>query len=102
MSKPRVELQMKLEQTVGTSRVYFQPPENLKLIYPCLVYHRDRSWDIRADNGNYLLYKGYSLVYISKNPDDPVLDRLEKLPMCSYTRHYVSDNLNHDVFNIYH
>lgn len=102
MARPRLELQMTLENTIGSSYVYFQPPENLKLRYPCLIYNRDRSWDVWGDNNRYLLYKGYMLTYISKNPDDPNLDKLEYLPMCSYVRHYVADNLNHDVFLIYH
>ncbi len=101
MARPRVELQMILEQLSGSSGVYFQPPENLKLQYPCIIYNRDRSWDVWGDNGKYLRYKGYSITRISRNPDDSVLDQLELLPMCSFVRHYVADNLNHDVFVIY-
>ena len=102
MARPREELQGILEETSGCPRVYFQPPENIVLSYPCIIYERDRSYDIYADNKKYLLYKGYMITYIGKNPDDPAPDRLEVLPMCSFVRHYVNDNLNHDVFLIYH
>lgn len=97
----RMSLQLKLEEVLGSRNVYFQPPENVKLQYPAIVYHRDRSWDIWADDGKYLLYRGYILTHIGYDPDSTVLDRLELLPMCSFERHYESDGLNHDVYLIY-
>lgn len=100
MARPRMDLQLRLEEATGYP-VYFQPPENVRISYPATIYHRDRSWDVWADNGKYLLYKGYILTYCSEDPDDPVLDRIELLPMCSYERHYEADGLNHDVFLIY-
>ena len=102
MARPRIELQNMLEDILGSSNVYYQPPENLKLQYPAIVYHRDRSWDMWADNNKYLLYKGYIVTFISWNPISPALDRLEYLPLCSFERHYEADGLNHDVFLIYH
>jgi hypothetical protein len=36
---PRLQLQTLLETL--TEHVYFQPPENLKVQYPCIVYQRD-------------------------------------------------------------
>ena len=101
MARPRTELDVILRETRGSSNVYFQPPENLRMQYPCLRYERDRTYDIFADDNKYILHKGYMITSISKDPDDTVLDRLEALPLCSYVRHYVADNLNHDVFLIY-
>lgn len=101
MARPRLELQTLLEETLRSQNVYFQPPANLKLRYPCLIYNRDSSWDVWADDRKYLYYKGYSMTYITRNPDDPKVDRLELLPMCSFDRHYVADNLNHYVYTIY-
>jgi hypothetical protein len=102
MARPRIELQTKLEEILGSSDVWFQSPGDDKLHFPCIIYNRDRSFDIFSDNGKYIRYKGYSITHIGKNPDDPVLDQIEVLPMCSFVRHYVADNLNHDVFLIYH
>ena len=34
----RLELQEKLEQLVGNSNVYFQPPASVMLSYPCVIY----------------------------------------------------------------
>lgn len=101
MPKPREVLDRILRDISGSDPVYFQPPENLKMSYPCIRYERDRSYDIFADNGKYVLRKGYMITRISKDPDDPKLDQIEALPLCSYVRHYVADNLNHDVYLIY-
>lgn len=101
MARPRLDLDAILRSIRGSSNVYFQPPVNLIMRYPCLRYERDRTYDIFADDKKYILHKGYMVTSISDDPDDPVLDQLEKLPMCSYVRHYVADNLNHDVYLIY-
>ena len=90
-----------LKRHVTVKNLYFQPPESEKLKYPCIIYSRDSSWDRWGDNGKYLKYKGYNIIYVSRTPDDSAVDALESLPFCSYSRHYVADNLNHDVFELY-
>ena len=37
MSK-RVDLGNKLKEILGSNNVYFQPPDNLKMVYPCIRY----------------------------------------------------------------
>ena len=37
MSK-RIDLGNKLKEILGSSNVYFQPPDNLKMVYPCIRY----------------------------------------------------------------
>lgn len=101
MARPRTELDAILRSILGSKPLYFQPPENLSMTYPCLRYEWDRTYDQYADNGKYILHRGYMLTYIGKDPDDPVLDRLLALPLCSFVRHYVADTLNHTVFLIY-
>ena len=44
----------------------------------------------------------YEIIVISKRPDDPVINKLENLQMCEWERHYVSDNLHHDVLTLYY
>ena len=39
----RLNLQDKLEEVLGSKQVYFQPPESLKLKYPCIVYSRSNN-----------------------------------------------------------
>lgn len=101
MARPRIELDEILRGILGSSNVYFQPPESTKMRYPAIVYNRDRTWDMYADDGKYVKYKGYSITHIDWDPDSPVLDKLEALPLCSFIRHIVSDGLNNDVYLIY-
>lgn len=101
MARPRTDLQTILEGVLGSSNVYFQPPESQKINYPAIVYNRDRSFKHNADDKRYLLSKGYQVTLLDWDPDSPALDALEALPFSSFVRHYTADGLNHDVFLIY-
>jgi hypothetical protein len=81
--------------------VYFQPPANVQMIYPAIVYERDRADIKNADDIPYSVIKRYSLTLISRNPDETIFEALAALQMCRHERFFVVDNLNHDVFNIY-
>lgn len=97
----RLELQELLEQTLGSDKVYFQPPANVKLQYPCIVYQRDPAKTEFADNKPYRYTKRYQVTVIDRNPDSLIPDRVAFLPMCTFDRFYAADNLNHDVFTIF-
>lgn len=99
MAKTRQDLQNYLKTL--TTNVYFQPPENLKIKYPCIIYSRTRIDGTFANNDVYKLDHAYQLVYVHSNPDDPLIDVLAQLPTCRFQREYVSDQLYHDVFIIY-
>lgn len=96
---PRSDLQEILEGICPN--VYFQPPASVQMIYPAIVYERDRADTKFADNRPYTNTKQYSLTSISRNPDESIFEALAALPMCVHERFFVVDNLNHDVFNIY-
>lgn len=100
--RPRVELQVLLESILGTRNVYFQPPENLKLKYPCIIYEYSGTKAIPADNIKYLKYKKYTVTYIDESPVSEIPGVIEDLPHCSLDRHYVSDRLNHTTFTLYY
>lgn len=97
----RPDLQKALTNVLGSKNVYFQPPESVKLSYPCIVYEEVKGKDIRADDRLYLYRKAYSLVYIDKNPDSDVPDKIRVLSLCDSGRPYKADNLNHWPFTIY-
>ena len=82
--------------------VYFQPPETIKLTYPCIIYSRDSANTIYANNKPYCNTWRYQLMVIDKDPDSVIPKILATLPMCRFNRHYTKNNLNHDVFNIYY
>ena len=95
----RLQLQTLLEGVTGN--VYFQPPPNLEMRYPCIVYQRDNSWSEYADNQQYAHTKRYQVTVIDRNPDSELPDIVEKLPFCSFDRFFASDSLNHYVFTLF-
>jgi len=84
-----------------TDNVYFQPPANVQMQYPCIVYHRDFAETEFADNNPYSYTKRYMVMVIDRNPDSAIPDKVANLPMCTFDRFYTADNLNHDVFKIF-
>lgn len=100
MDQPQI--QTLLEELAGDGwKVYFQPPGNVTLVYPCIVYKRDLANTQFADNNPYRRNKRYSVTVIDRNPLSPVPDKIAELPMCTFERFFVAGNLNHDLFNIY-
>lgn len=98
----RLKLQTLLETVLGSRNVYFQPPNTLKMNYPCIRYSRGNVSEMFADNQLYLYKKNYQIIVIDANPDSEIPKKISELPLCSFSRHYTVDNLNHDVFNIYY
>lgn len=98
----RTDLQTKLEALLGSRNVYYQAPESDKMEYPAIVYSKEDIKTTHANDSVYSKKNKYSLIVISKKPDNPVIDKLLELPYCSYDRSYKSDNLNHDVLTLYY
>jgi hypothetical protein len=71
------------------------------MIYPAIVYERQRAETTHADNEPYRIVKRYQLTIISRSPDESLFDTIAALSQCIHERFYVADNLNHDVFSIY-
>ena len=98
----RLELQSLLEEIAGDGgHVYFQPPANVQMQYPCIVYNRDRAVTQFADDNPYRYTKRYQVTVIDRDPDSEVPDKVAYLPTCTHSRFFTADNLNHDVFNLY-
>ena len=95
----RLDLQLLLEAI--TPKVYFQPPTNVKLQYPCIVYKRDYATTKFADNKPYDVVRRYMITVIDSNPDSTLPGQVAMLPMSAFNRFYTVDNLNHDVYSVY-
>lgn len=101
----RLELHTKLRSIIGSDNVYFQPPESMKIKYPAVIYEHDWIETLYADNKNYLTSDRYQVTFIDQDPDNAfnyISSMFNNFLMCSYERHFVNDNLNHDVFTIYY
>lgn len=94
-----------LEEILGSSYVYYQPPGTTiqKMHYPCIRYTEDRGTQRFADNKTYNFIQGYQVMYIDPSPISDIKEKLlEHFSNISYNRHYVADNLNHDVFVLFY
>ena len=98
----RLELHEVLCTILGSRHVYFQPPESIRMEYPAIVYELDRVNGPRADDRLYLKRHRYAIKYISRDPDNTVIDAMLELPYCNFDRRFVSDNLYHDCFDLHY
>lgn len=97
----RLDLQTLLETLLGSEAVYFQPPPNVQMTYPCMVYKRDDIDAKHADNHPYKLKKRYLVTVMDEDPDSIIYEKVAALPQAAYLRHFVKNNLNHDVLTLY-
>ena len=99
-----------LRDLLGTDEVYFQPSADAGdgishdyiitgLRYPCFIIERTTAYQPRANDRNYLFRPGYKVTYINRDEPDPEILELvvRHFTCCSYDRHFVADNLHHDV-----
>lgn len=95
----RLELHEKLKQVIS-DHVYYQPPENFKMEYPCIVYDLERDNLIHADDSAYNRKKRYSVTIIDRNPDSSYPDIFSDLFNAGMERHFTADNLHHFSYTI--
>lgn len=97
----RLEFQTLLEGLQDGVSVYFQPPSNVQMSYPAIVYNRDYLVSEFADNIPYNNAIRYQLTVIDSDPDSLIPGKIASLPLMKYVRHYTVLNLNHDIFEVY-
>jgi hypothetical protein len=102
MARSRQRLHDLLKQVAGNGvEVYFQPPSNIKLSFPCIKYERAGSRRSFADNQAYRSAKQYQVTVIDRDPDSALPDKVEKIEFCELDRFFAADNLNHWVFTLF-
>lgn len=94
---------LQLHQLLETfaPNVYFQPPTNIQLKYPCIIYKRDFADSKFADDIVYSYKLRYAITVIDPDPDSEIPDKVASMPMSLFNRFYTVDNLNHDVYQVY-
>lgn len=98
----RLILQKKLEEILGSRNVYFQPPEGVKMNYPCFVYQLSGANIIDADDTVYRYQSRYTMTAIVRKPDEIKPESIiAALSHCRFDRHFTSDGLHHFVFTLY-
>lgn len=88
--------------SIAGPNVYYQGPNNIGMKYPAIVYEKSKIENKHANDSIYLLKTAYSITVISKVVDNEVVEKISKLLLCSFDRQFITNNLYHDVFNMYY
>lgn len=99
--RSRLELHEVLCDILGSRNVYFQPPTNVSMRYPAIVYNLSDIENKHADDGVYSFANQYQITLIDRNPETDVVYKINQLQTANFIRSYSSDNLNHWVFEIF-
>ncbi len=104
-----------LKDLLGTDEVYFQASPDAGtgeegtyiftgINYPCFIMERTTAYQPTANDRNYLFRPGYQVTYINRDDPDPEMlqEVMARFGHCKYQRHFVQNNLHHDVFLIYY
>ncbi len=89
-----------LTSIIGDDRVYFQPPESIKLKYPCIIYNLSDTSNTYGDNISYLLNVGFDILLVDRDPESIYVTKLLSVPYSTFNRYYVADNINHWSFTL--
>lgn len=96
----RIELQRYLERVLGSKNVYFEPPETLKMRYPCIVYNLSRMNPTNADNLSYRVSQEYDIQYITREPEVDIPMRLAYTKRFRAGQHFVADGMHHFNYSV--
>lgn len=93
--------QATFEELLESRNVYYDPPASLQMDYDAIVYSRSKIENTYADDNAYRQASRYEVTTITEDPDAPIIGKIAILPKCTHDRHFVSDNLHHNVFTLY-
>ena len=102
-------IQQKLKD-LGISHVYFEPPQNVTLEYPCAVVRMGTISSRNANNRVYKLNNTYEIIYIRRQFDDNMVNVIlvgdanhaPPFSMIRHIRHYTAEGLHHDLYKLYY
>lgn len=101
MARPRSDLQTILEGIMGNYAVYFQPPDDIYMDYPCIVYERSNEDVDYANNKRYKNMYNYTLTLLDHDPDSEFIEKISELDYCRLVRDFSQNNIYHYVFELY-
>lgn len=101
MARPRSELHALLGGLEGVTKAYFQAPTS-GMEPPYIKYDRSAPDDVSfADNVKYAFKKGYTVIVVTRDPDDPIPDLVGALPYSRFDRKYATGGLHHFAYQIF-
>lgn len=84
-----------------SGNVYFQPPSDEVMKYPCIVYKRDNLDTKSANNKPYMQTDRWLVTSIDRSPSSKVPFKIRSLPMSAFSRSFVTSGLNHTAYTLY-
>lgn len=82
-------------------KVYYQPPTNVSLQYPCIVYRSTGTNTAYANNEPYYYVYEFEIVVMSMDPEFQLpYDILNGISYTSITSQYQRDNIYHTAIRL--
>ena len=101
--RPMDILRLDLIEKTGIQNVYIDPPESVRMVYPCIRVSLTSSYTQYANNYSYRNTPSYNVILIDYDPDSIYYKSLiEGFQMIRFNRHYVADDLHHYDFILYY
>jgi hypothetical protein len=86
-----------------TDNVYFQEPENIQMVYPCILYKTSDEDNRHANNRTYSSKDEYEVTIMDYDPDSDLRKAFRDLRIpCSFDRIMRVDGLNHFIYSLYY
>ncbi len=101
--RDRLELHEELCTLLGSRNVYFSPPTNTSIKYPCFIYTFKEIDTKFADNKHYMTNGVYTITHIYREYNKSLLGvLLEHFDYISLKDRFKNDGLYHDVYKLYY
>lgn len=97
MEKTRLTLHQNLIDALGSSNVYYNPPETIQMKFPAIVYSLDFIDQIHADNKKYIDWTTYKVIVVSNKPDHPAIRKILNMEMTRFSTSYTRNGYYHTV-----
>ena len=98
----RVDIQEKFKFLLGSNNVYYQPPANLKMKYPAIVYSLDGLDVKRFDNTRLINKNCFSVTHIYRNESENLVETmLTNFEYISFDNRSIVDGIYNDHYTIY-
>lgn len=96
----RIDFHNKLVASCG--RAYYQPTQNTKLAYPCIVYEEITETVLYGNNKRFETFPQVQITVIDRDPDSEITEKLvERFPEAKMVNKNVVDNLYHTIYELY-
>lgn len=83
-----------------TNNCYFNPPEGIKIKFPCIIYELYKIDNKAADNINYIQTAEYKVTVADSDPDSQLMLDVLALPGSRIVTSYNSNGIHHTVFYV--